>query len=34
MRKYEDTWVVDRTMFEYVNQVAIDLLCLVRRYCC
>ncbi|KAG3217101.1 hypothetical protein PC129_g12050 [Phytophthora cactorum] len=20
MRKYEDTWVVDRTMFEYVNQ--------------
>lgn len=21
MRKYEDCWVVDRTMFEYVNQV-------------
>lgn len=20
MRKYEDTWVVDRTMFEYVSQ--------------
>ncbi|KAF1776073.1 hypothetical protein GQ600_23944 [Phytophthora cactorum] len=24
MRKYEDTWVVDRTMFEYVNQVSIS----------
>ncbi|KAF4323967.1 hypothetical protein BBO99_00002371 [Phytophthora kernoviae] len=22
MRKYEDCWVVDRTMFEYVNQVS------------
>ncbi|GMF66022.1 unnamed protein product [Phytophthora lilii] len=24
MRKYEDTWVVDRTMFEYVNQCEVD----------
>lgn len=32
MRKYEDCWVVDRTMFEYVNQVTCVCVCVCGIY--